>query len=83
VISPVGAIVWLGVVFFGLKLVIDRAEMFNDQSQAILAPGNIALLYLSFVLVKAIHEFGHAFTCKYFGGQVHEMGAMLAETRAY
>jgi hypothetical protein len=39
VISPVGAIVWLGVVFFGLKLVIDRAEMFNDQSQALLAPG--------------------------------------------
>jgi len=24
-----------------------------------------------------VHELGHAFTCKYFGGQVHEMGAML------
>ena len=24
-----------------------------------------------------IHELGHGYTCKYFGGQVHEIGAML------
>ncbi len=28
-------------------------------------------------MVIAIHELGHAYTCKYFGGKVHEMGAML------
>lgn len=34
-------------------------------------------LYLTGIVIIAIHEFGHAFTCKYFGGRVHEMGAML------
>ncbi len=28
-------------------------------------------------VVIAIHELGHAYTCKRYGGQVHEMGAML------
>ena len=27
--------------------------------------------------MAAIHELGHGFACKYFGGQVHEIGAML------
>ena len=29
------------------------------------------------MVVIVVHELGHAFTCKYFSGQVHEMGAML------
>ena len=77
VISRVGGLVWLGVVIFGIKVIIDRAPMFRDQSQAILAPGNIAFLYLSFVLVKAWHEFGHAAVCRRLGGEVHVMGLML------
>lgn len=28
-------------------------------------------------LVKTIHELGHGLCCKYFGGEVHEMGLML------
>lgn len=33
--------------------------------------------YLTGIVIIAIHELGHAYTCKYFGGRVHEMGAML------
>ena len=39
--------------------------------------GDLALLYLTGSIIIAIHELGHGFTCKYFGGQVHEIGAML------
>src|SRR5439155_1540171 len=35
------------------------------------------LLYATALVIIAVHELGHGFTCKYFGGQVHEMGAML------
>jgi putative peptide zinc metalloprotease protein len=28
-------------------------------------------------VTKIIHEFGHGLTCKYYGGECHEMGAML------
>jgi putative peptide zinc metalloprotease protein len=37
----------------------------------------VALMYVAFLFVAAIHELGHGFACKYYGGQVHEIGAML------
>ena len=39
--------------------------------------GSLAVLWLTGVVIIVIHELGHGFTCKYFGGQVHEIGAML------
>lgn len=39
--------------------------------------GDLLVLYLTGCVVIAIHELGHGYTCKYFGGQVHEIGAML------
>jgi putative peptide zinc metalloprotease protein len=39
--------------------------------------GSLAVLWLTSAVIIVIHELGHGFTCKYFGGQVHEIGAML------
>ncbi|HMH54716.1 MAG TPA: M50 family metallopeptidase, partial [Gemmatimonadales bacterium] len=39
--------------------------------------GTLVVFYLTSMVIVAIHELGHGFTCKYFGGQVHEIGAML------
>ena len=39
--------------------------------------GSIVILWLTGLVVILIHELGHGFTCKYFGGEVHEMGFML------
>jgi multidrug efflux pump subunit AcrA (membrane-fusion protein) len=39
--------------------------------------GTLAVFWLTGTVIIAIHELGHGFTCKYFGGQVHEIGAML------
>ena len=39
--------------------------------------GTIVLLWCVSIVVIAIHELGHAYTCRHFGGQVHEMGFML------
>ena len=40
-------------------------------------PENIFLLWMTFVAIKFIHECGHAFSCRRFGGEVHEMGIMF------
>jgi len=40
-------------------------------------PENAILLYVCFGLLKFIHEMGHAFSCRRFGGEVHELGIML------
>ena len=39
--------------------------------------GSLAVLWLTGIVIIVIHELGHGLTCKYFGGQVHEIGAML------
>ena len=76
-ISPFGAILWLLVVGAGLKVAVDHFDGLRVQSEGILAPNNLFLLYVGLVIVKAIHEFGHAFFCRRYGGEVHVMGVML------
>jgi len=36
---------------------------------------NIFMLWVTTMVVKVFHEFGHGLSCKHFGGEVHEMGA--------
>jgi putative peptide zinc metalloprotease protein len=76
-VSPVGAIIWLVVVAAAGKIVIDHFDMATDQVQGILAPDNLFLMYVGLVVIKTLHEFGHAVVCKRFGGEVHTMGLML------
>ncbi len=71
------AILWLVLMFFGLKAVIDKWALFTDQAQQLLAPGNLPLLYLTWIIVKVFHEFGHGAVCKRFGAEVHRAGVML------
>lgn len=33
--------------------------------------------WILFLILGAIHEFGHGLTCKHFGGDVHQMGFLL------
>jgi putative peptide zinc metalloprotease protein len=76
-LSPLGLLLWLAVVGTGLKLAIDDFPALRDQSQGILSPDNLLLLYLSTAFIKTIHEFGHAFFCRRYGGEVHTMGVMF------
>jgi len=77
VISPLGGVVWLLLVGLALKVVGDHAGPFVRQSQGALAPGNLVLLYVGMVLIKLVHESGHAAMCRRFGGEVHVLGVML------
>lgn len=37
----------------------------------------VVYLWIALGAVKIIHEFGHGLSCKAFGGEVHEMGALF------
>jgi putative peptide zinc metalloprotease protein len=74
----IGALVWCGVV--GLALVTAAAhwaELTENVTDRVLAPQNLLLLWLTFPLLKLLHEFGHACATKVWGGEVHEMGIMI------
>ena len=76
-ISPVGAAVWCLAVVAGAKVAIDNFSELRVQSEGILAPSNLPFLYMGLVIVKSLHEFGHAFAVRRFGGEVHTMGIMF------
>ena len=75
--SPFSLLIWLAVVGIGIQTAVNNFGQLRQQSQGVLAPGNLFLLYVGLVTIKALHEFGHAFACKRFGGEVHIMGIML------
>jgi putative peptide zinc metalloprotease protein len=73
-----GALLWLGVVGTAVFLAgVHWPELTRNVTDRVLAPRNLVLLWLTFPVVKALHEFGHAFATKVWGGEVHEMGIML------
>jgi putative peptide zinc metalloprotease protein len=85
IFSRLGAIVWLLVVFSALALL---APYWNTPGHSLKIaaqnsidvrnnPVNLILLYGVFVFVKFIHEMGHAFSCRRFGGECHELGIMF------
>ena len=76
-ISPFGAVVWCLVVMAGMKVAIENFPELRVQSQGIMAPSNLLFLYIGLVIVKTLHEFGHAFAVRRFGGEVHTMGVMF------
>jgi putative peptide zinc metalloprotease protein len=73
-----GALLWLCIV---IPAVLIGAANWSDLTANIIdrmtTPQNLVLLWLLFPIIKALHEFGHAFAVKAFGGEVHEMGIML------
>lgn len=70
-------VVWALCLLFAGKCVVENFSEAADQAQALLAPSNILWLYAGLVLIKTLHEFGHAYVCRLFGGEVHRMGISL------
>ena len=69
-----GSIAFIVSTLFWLFL---NRDTFSGSGVEFFTPSNIALLWLSVIVIKTFHEFGHAMTCRHFGGEVHEMGACL------
>lgn len=73
-----GAIFWLLTVGTALVMAASHwPDLSRDVSDQILAPSNLVILFLVYPIVKLLHELGHAFATKNWGGDVHEIGVML------
>ena len=73
-----GATLWLAVVIPAAFLAAQHwTELAENLSDRVLAAKNIVLMALVFPFVKALHELGHGFATRIWGGGVHEMGVMF------
>lgn len=71
-------ILWLVIVLSALiAAALNWPELSGSLSDQLFSLRNLLLLWLVYPLVKTLHEFGHAFAVKKWGGEVHEMGIML------
>jgi putative peptide zinc metalloprotease protein len=55
----------------------DQFQARLPDLQTFLSAGNLLWLALALMVVKVLHELGHALTCKRFGGECHEIGILV------
>ncbi len=63
-----------------LSLVMIQFDVFTARLPAFhefFGVRNWIFLGITMAVVKVLHEFGHGLSCKHFGGECHELGAML------
>jgi putative peptide zinc metalloprotease protein len=72
-----GIVVWIGMVIAALAVVLPKWDDLKNSADQAIDPANWLFLWVAFILIKFIHEMGHAFACRRFGGEVHEMGIMF------
>lgn len=78
IFSKFGAAVFLAVLAYALLLAGQHwGELTGDIADRVTAADSIVLLVLTYPIVKAFHELGHAWAVKRWGGQVHEIGVMF------
>jgi putative peptide zinc metalloprotease protein len=69
---------WLCIVGLGVALgALHWPALSRDMLDQLLAPRNLLLIWLLFPVIKLLHELGHGFATKRFGGDVHGLGAMI------
>src|SRR5262249_53573390 len=70
----------LAVMLAALGLVVTHFETFWEKlptRNEFFTFKTVIWLWVALGVVKVIHEFGHGLSCKAFGGEVHEMGALF------
>lgn len=76
--SPWGLFAWIVlVVCGGVLTVLHWGQMTGAVFDTVFTAQNILLIALIYPVVKLLHELGHAYAVKVWGGEVHELGVML------
>lgn len=76
--SITSGIIWLIAVVWALtQAAFHWPELTENLADRVLSAENLLLIWLIYPVVKLIHELGHAYAVKRWGGEVHEMGLMF------
>jgi putative peptide zinc metalloprotease protein len=73
--KPTFWISWV-IIALGAVVFLTQAEHLDEALGNLFNWHNIALMWVTTIVLKSIHELGHGLTCKHFGGEVHEVGFM-------
>ena len=65
------------ILYAALQAIINWDLLSGYAVENSLSPYNLFLMWLVYPVVKLMHELGHGFAVKRWGGEVHELGIML------
>jgi len=76
---------WVSWVIIGIgaAIFLSQADHLDHALANLFNWHNIALMWVTMLILKSIHELGHGLTCKHFGGEVHEIGVMTMVFQPY
>ncbi len=72
-----GLTISLLIITAGLILFFANVSSFNLNLNAIFSFGSVLAIITSLFIIVTLHEFAHAVMCRYFGGEVREVGFLL------
>lgn len=70
-------VAWWALIGTALYTLVENWAEFRRPVADIFSGSNLPILWATLVVLKVAHEFGHAYSCRQFGGHVPEMGAFL------
>lgn len=68
---------WLALMLASAVVVTRNFSALAHPVGGLLDYSNLGFMWLTLIVLKVLHELGHAFACKRFGGHVPEMGVYL------
>ncbi|NLD37775.1 MAG: peptidase M50 [Desulfatiglans sp.] len=78
IFSFAGLLLYIVLLLIAISLAaFNWTELTMNLADRVLALENMFILWLIYPVIKAVHEFSHAYTVKHYGGEVHDMGIML------
>jgi putative peptide zinc metalloprotease protein len=76
--TPWAAAFYLAVVGYALvQAGIHWDAITGDITDRIFTADNLLVMFLVYPLIKVVHELGHGWAVKHWGGEVHEIGVMF------
>lgn len=76
--GPMGALLWLAVMLPAAVLATQHwGELTHNLSDRVLSSSNLLVMMAVYPVVKLLHELGHGFAVKRWGGAVRELGVMF------
>jgi putative peptide zinc metalloprotease protein len=76
--TKTAAVIGLLIMLFALLEMMRHWSLLSSHAiEHALSPSNLLIILFVYPLVKGIHELGHGFAVKRWGGEVHELGIMM------
>lgn len=72
--SKGGVMAWVALWLIVAWSLLGRGSELVSEAADMLTMSSVPVMYLALVVLKAIHELGHAYCCKKFGAEVPEIG---------